>query len=321
MDLHYLKLFHAIARYGSFKKASEILHITQPALSIQIKKLEEQTGLKLFYRSGNRTYLSEDGLVLYGYTEKIFELVEEMEKNISGRIEYIGGTINLGGSNTPGTYILPKVIGEMKRRYPNVTFNLHIANTSEIATLVENGSLDVAVSGGKCSYHSSVYVEKILNDRLAIVASVENPLVKQGLLSPGDLRQESFIVHEKTSQLYTDYKLFTEQAKLRENIGMHLGSIDAIKQAVAANLGISIMPCYAVKAELELGLLKELTVRNFRYDYPYNLIYNKKRTKTLTAQKFIEVLHEVCKGLGQGEPHGSCESGYCNSSPIEKTCQ
>ena len=126
MDLHYLEIFNAIAKYLSFKKASEVLHISQPALSIQIKKLESQIDMKLFYKTGNKTYLSESGLILYEYTKKIFSLVEEMENRISKQSEYIGGTINLGGSYTPGTYILPMAIGEMKKQYPSVTVNLHI---------------------------------------------------------------------------------------------------------------------------------------------------------------------------------------------------
>jgi DNA-binding transcriptional LysR family regulator len=110
MDLHYLEIFNTVAKHSSFKKASEILHISQPALSIQVKKLEEQTDLKLFYKLGNKMYLSESGTMLYDYTKKIFSIVEEMENNITSHNEFVGGTIKLGGSNTPGTYILPGAI-------------------------------------------------------------------------------------------------------------------------------------------------------------------------------------------------------------------
>ncbi len=297
MDLHYLELFNTIAKHGSYKKASDILHITQPALSIQIKKLESQLNLKLFYKSGNKVYLSEDGLRLYEHTKKIFELVDDMERDIMNSNDYIGGTINLGGSNTPGTYILPYVIGEMKKQYPSVTYNLHIANTTEIFAMIENGSLDVAVSGGVCNYQETVYVEKILNDKLVVVASDKNSLTKRKQILFGDLLHESFVVHEKSSQLYTSYRMFRELAKLPENVTMYLGSIDAIKHAVIANLGISIMPYFAVKAELDLGLLKELKIKNFDYDYPYHLIYNKKKNNSLTAQTFIEILKETCESF------------------------
>lgn len=297
MDLHYLELFNAVAEHSSFKKASELLHISQPALSIQIKKLESQISLKLFYKTKNKTYLTESGLMLYGYTKQIFGIVDEMEKNISAVNDYIGGTIALGGSNTPGTYILPTVIGEMKKLYPSVTINLHIANTSEITTLVDDCVLDVAVNGGNCNYNNYIYVENLFNDRLVIVASPESRLCEKNEISIEDLSKESFVVHEKTSQLYTCYKTFLYEHNLPKNISMFLGSIDAIKHAVSANLGITLIPYYAVKFEIEKGILKELNFKSSNLDYPYNLIYNKNRNISQTTQKYIEVLKKVCLSL------------------------
>jgi DNA-binding transcriptional LysR family regulator len=290
MELHYLEIFNTVAKYSSFKKASEILHISQPALSIQVKKLECQTNLKLFYRTGNKIYLSESGIMMYNYTKKIFAIVEELENNISSQNVLIGGTINLGGSNTPGTHILPAAIGEMKKLYPSVTFNLHIANTSEITTLIENGSLDVALNGGDCNYSNYVYVEKLLDDKLVVVASPLNKLSERESVKINDLFEESFVVHETTSQLYTSYKNFIDEFKIPENISMHLGSTDAIKNAVSANLGISIIPYYAVRSEVNMGMLKVLNLKQGNYDYPYNLIYNKNKNLSITTQTFIEVL-------------------------------
>jgi Transcriptional regulator len=293
MDLHYLKIFNEVAKYSSFKKASESLHISQPALSIQVKKLEEQISMKLFYKIGNKINLSENGQLLYSYTKRIFSLVQEMEMNITCQNEYIGGTINLGGSNTPGTYILPIVIGEMKNRYPSVTVNLHIANTSEIMTLIDNGALDIAINGGNCNYSIYVEVEKIFDDRLIIVASPKSSLSGKEKIVLSDLLEERFIVHETTSQLYTCYKIFIDQHNIPENIGMYLGSIDAIKHAVSANLGISLIPYQAVKFEIEKGMLQELKFGEYN-EYPYNLIYNKNKNINYTTQKFIEVLKLVC---------------------------
>lgn len=293
MDLHYLEIFNTVAKYLSYKKSSEILHISQPALSIQIKRLESQIDLKLFYKIGNKMYLSDSGMVLYEYTKKIFSIVEEMESNISYHSEFVGGTINLGGSNTPGTYILPLAIGEMKKRYPSVTFNLHIANTSDITTLIENGSLDIALNGGDCNYRDCVRSEKLFDDKLVIVASPKNKLCEKEHIDMEELSEECFVVHETSSQLYTCFKIFIEKVGIPENISMYLGSIDAIKHAVIADLGISFMPYYAVKSEIEMGLLKELNIGFDKFDYPYNLIYNENKNITLTIQKFVEVLKEL----------------------------
>ncbi len=239
-------------------------------------------------------YLSESGIMLYEYTKKIFSIVDEMENNILSQNEFVGGIINLGASNTPGTYILPAVIGEMKKLYPSITFNLHIANTSEITTLIDNGTLDVAVNGGNCNYSDNIFVERLFDDRLVIVASPNNKLCEKEIVTIDDLAEESFIVHETTSQLYTCFKIFIDEFNIPEKISMHLVSIDAIKHAVNANLGISIMPYYAVKTEIEMGLLKEVNMGSTKIEYPYNLIYNKKKYFSLTTQKFIEVIKKEC---------------------------
>ncbi|SHO43415.1 LysR family transcriptional regulator [Anaerocolumna xylanovorans] len=293
MELHYLKIFHTVAKYTSFKKASEVLCVSQPALSIQIKKLESQAGLKLFNKIGNRIVLSEDGEMLYRYTQKIFAIVEELENHVQNLGNEIAGTINLGASNTPGVYILPKVIGEMKKRYPGVTVNLHVADTSEIANLIENGTLDVAVNGGNGNYNSNIFTEKLFNDRLVIVASPENPLAAKDSLDIQELSDTAFVVHSTTSQLYTYYKKFIEAYGLTENIGMHFGSIDAIKYAIYADLGVSILPFYAVKSEIEKGMLTELRINCDKLEYPYSLIYNKNKHLSITNRKFIEILKEV----------------------------
>jgi Transcriptional regulator len=293
MDLHYLKVFHTVAKYSSFKKASEVLHISQPALSVQIKKLENQSSVILFNRIGNKVYLSENGSILYSYTKRIFSLVDEMEHMIMNQTDIVGGTINLGGSNTPGTYILPSVIGEMKRLYPDATINLHIANTSEITTLVENGTLDIAINGGECNYSKNIIEEKLFDDRLIIAASPKNSMSEKEYVTIAELSDENFIVHEKTSQLYSCFKEFIDDFNIPENICMYLGNIDAIKHAIMVNLGISIIPYYAVKFEIEVGLIKELKLNHNVTNYPYKLIYNKNKNISLTARKFMEILRNM----------------------------
>lgn len=297
MDLHYLEIFNTVAKYTSFKKASEILHISQPALSIQVKKLEKQTGLKLFYRMGNKLYLSEEGNMLYSYTRKIFTMIEEMESSIAIQKDTIGGTINLGCSNTPGTYILPNVIGEMKRLYPSVIVNMHIADTSEITKLIEKGTFDIAVNGGCSQYNSNIFIEKLIDDKLVFVASPDNKLCEKEYIDTSDLSEVSFVIHNKTSQLYSFYQNIITEFNIPENISMYFGSIEAIKYAVYANMGISLVPYLAVKSDIRKGILKELKLKDVNVTYPYSLIYNKNKFLSVTTRKFIEVLNLVSQTL------------------------
>lgn len=292
MDLHYLEIFNKVAEFQSYKKASEALHISQPALSVQIKKLENQINLKLFDKIGNRIYLNDNGLMVYEYTKKLFNIVNDLEDSITNSQEYIGGTLNIGGSNTPGTYILPEVIGQFKKIYPKTNFNLHIGNTTEISQLVTDGALDIAINGGSGTYNDNIYVEKLYDDSLVVVASPQNLYCYHNTIDTNDLKSMNFVVHKTDSQLYSYYQDFINKMELPENINMYLGSIDAIKNAVCANLGISLMPYVSVKFELKYGTLKRLNIQGNDQKYPYSLIYNKNKALTYTSLRFIEFLRK-----------------------------
>ncbi|MBN7771802.1 LysR family transcriptional regulator [Clostridium aminobutyricum] len=295
MDLHYLEIFNAVAQHESYKKASDILHISQPALSVQIKKLEEQIGLKLFNKIGNKICLSENGFMLQGYTNRIFDIIEELENGIADKKGYIGGTLHLGGSNTPGTYLLPEIIGEFKKQYPTIEINLDIANTTEVAHLINNGTLDIAINGGSYLYSNYIFAEKLLDDKLIIVASPENPYCNHQNITRDDLSKMNFVVHKTNSQLYIYYKKLIDELDLPENISMCLGNIDAIKRAVGSNLGVTLIPYVAVKFELQFGLLKRLNAPDFEFDYSYSLIYNKNKALSSASIKFIEFIREHMK--------------------------
>ncbi|MFZ5987375.1 MAG: LysR substrate-binding domain-containing protein [Bacillota bacterium] len=292
MDLHYLKLFNVLAAELSFSKAANMLYISQPAVSMQIKKLENDLGCKLFNKVGKHLYLSESGKLLYEYTRRIFTLVEEAERNIYSSNGVIKGTINIGASNTPGTYILPRILGEFKEMYPEVDANLHIANTYEIERLIFENSVDFAVNGGEILYSSVLCVEKLVDDEVVFIASPGNRLLELENVEISDLVGCKYIVHERNSQIYKIVEDILYELDLPLNINMKLGSIDAIKQAVSAGLGISIIPRSAIKNELKFGLLKEFRVNGKEWRYPYKLIYHKNRQLSYAAAELIKLIRE-----------------------------
>jgi len=290
MDLHYLRIFNTIAKYESYKKASEMLHISQPALSIQIKRLEDQIGMKLFNKVGNKICLSENGIMLREYSSRIFELEDELDMAIAGAGRHIGGILNLGGSNTPGIYIFPEIMGGFEKLYPNTKFNLSIENTMEICNLVNRKEVDIAISGGNLSYASDMNVEVLFCDKLVLVASPSNPLCDKEDLTVNDLKKINFIIHKTDSQLYTYYKKFITDLSIPEKINMYLGDIAAIKRAVIFDFGIALIPYITIKSELQHKQLKVLNCSALNIDYPYSLIYNRNRSLSATSQKFIEYI-------------------------------
>ncbi|ATW27242.1 LysR family transcriptional regulator [Candidatus Formimonas warabiya] len=290
MDLHYLKLFHVLALQGSFTKAAESLHISQPALSVQIKKLEGQLGMKLFDKVGNKIALNENGKLLSGYTQQIFALVDEAEHILLNKTECIIGSVNVGGSNTPGAYILPKIIGEFKSLYPKVEVNLHIANTDETAHMVINGQVDFAVNGGNLPYNHSICIEKLMDDKAVLAASPLNRLSEKEFVKPSDFADINFVSHETNSYLHKFLENFIQEMKIPSRIAMKFGGIDAIKQAISADLGISLLPYSAVSFELKSGLIKELRIRGKSWSYPYSLIYHKNKYLSPAVKKLMEMV-------------------------------
>lgn len=290
MDLHYLKLFNALASEQSYTRAANSLFISQPALSMQIKKFENEIGIKLFDKIGNRSILNENGKLLYGYTQKIFSIIEEAEHQLLNKTDSISGTINIGGSNTSGTYILPRIIGEFKHIYPDTEVNLHVSDTNDILHLISESRLDFAVNGGTPEYHKNIYVEKLMEDHIVFAASPRNKLVEKEYIDPSDLINNDFIAHEKHSQLYLLVAKIIEEMHFPTKIAMTFGNIDAIKQAVAANLGVSLIPLSAVSFELSMGLIKELKIKNRSWSYPQSLIYNKDKYLSPAAKKLIDLV-------------------------------
>lgn len=292
MDLHYLKLFNTLASELSFSRAADALFISQPAVSMQIKKFEAELGVKLFDRVGKSLQLNENGKILYGYSKQIFELLDDAEFELSSHKTLVGGTVNIGASNTPGTYILPKIIGEFIELHPQVNINLHIGNTYEIENLILENKLDLAVNGGENPGSRNIYWEKLMQDEVLLVASAGSKLAAGETVKCEELDSARFITHEKNSQIFKVVEGIISELGLKNNTFMILGNIDAVKQAVLVDLGITAIPRSAIVNELHFGQLKEIRICNRKnsWSYPYNLIYLKKKHITIAARKLIELI-------------------------------
>lgn len=295
MDLHHLWLFHKVAQNLSFTKTAEELYISQPNISVQIKKLEKALGLKLIEKYGKAIYLTQYGRLVYSYSQKIFGLVGQMKDELDLLKGEMHGKLNIGASNTPGIYIIPYILGIFKERFPEVKNNLHIGNTYEIQSMMAISEVDFAIIGGILNLPKSFYVEKLIDDSMVIVMSPKNPLAEHRYIDARMLIGQSFIAHEPASNLYDAMQhIITKELHLPLNISMTLGSVDAIKHAVTANLGISIMPLCAVRQDIHLGLLKTVNIENIERNYSYSLAYYPKdKNLTPLAKKMIQTIKDT----------------------------
>ena len=289
MDIHYLKLFNTLASQLSFSKAASLLFISQPAVSMQLKKLEQDLGVKLFDKIGKNIALNENGRILFDYTQRIFALIEEAENQLYSNTDVIRGSVQIGSSNTPAAYIIPRLLGEYLEKYPEVSTSLHAGNTDEIEHMIFDNKVDFAINGGNIAYGAYVQSEKIAADRMVVIASPFHPLASKAYVDAEDLKRERFISHQPRSQLYHSVASILGELGIPPVTSLQLGSIDAIKQSVLANLGIAIVPNMSVRMELTLKLFRELRIEGKEWEYPYHLIFRKNRLQSTAAIKMIEL--------------------------------
>lgn len=293
MDLHYLWLFYKVAQHLSFSKAAQELMLSQPTISMQIKKLEGELEINLFERFGKSIYLSRDGQLVYDYAKRIFDTVKDLEDQLTLLKGQIIGNIHVGASNTPGVYILPYIMGFLKQKYPEVNTHLHIGNTHEILNMIIKNEVDFAVIGGEYNYKKTFKTKKLLDDSVIFIGSPDNPLTQKASVKAEDLKNQLIIAHEPESNLYEAVQhIIEDDIKIPFNVSMILGNISAIKHAVAANLGISIVPLASVKHYLENGTVRQIFVEGKSWKYPYYLVYYRDKNFSTTSKLIIKTIEE-----------------------------
>jgi DNA-binding transcriptional LysR family regulator len=289
MDLHQLRLFVALAETGSFSKAAAVCHISQPALWIHMKNLEEEFHFPLMDRLPRGIVLTDAGKLVLDYSRKIFALVTEMETLVGEIAGLKRGKLLIGASTTPGIYILPDALGRFKFKYPQIELDLRIGNTQQVEEWVANRELILGIIGEKPErkeLRSEVYLKEIL---VAIVAP-DHRLANSKSVSIRTLSLEAFIAREQGSNTRKTYEHAFATHGLKFHIAMELGSTEAIKRAVAAKLGISIVSPFTIQWELQHRQLIALRIRESGFERQFHLIFHRNRKVPSLVQAFVEIL-------------------------------
>ena len=290
-----LQVFHTVARLLSFTKAAEALHMTQPAVTFQVRQLEEYFNTRLFDRTHNRITLTEVGERVYQYAEKIFEQYAMMEETVREMTGGINGLLVLGASTTIAEYMLPTLLGDFKHRYPEVKIRLKVSNTEEIVSMIENNIIDLGVVEAPVS-NKSLAVELCRMDRLVAIISPSHPLSQQKEVTVAEIFNYPFISREEgsgTREVITEYFAQAGFSTYDLNIVMELGSSEAIKGAVTSGMGISIMSRAAIQKELQLGTLKE-TELNPPLERPFSFVRQKQKFRVRAVEELLNFAHIYC---------------------------
>ncbi len=291
MDDHRLKVFCTVAETKSFSKASEIVHLTQPAVSLQIQALEELYETKLFDRSSSTVTLTPAGEILYRYAKEILSLYAKAEREISALTGFIKGSIRVGASTTIANYLLPTVISDFKKINKQVRFHLLIGNTKRIVDHLNNGIISFGLVEGDVSGYK-LKAEGVLKDELVVIVSPDHPFAHRKSVSVKDLLNEPFILREEgsgTRQVIEKY-LSRHGISISDlNISSILGGTEAIKEAVEDGAGISIVSKWAVRREVSMGRLKMIPLKEERLTRDFSLIHKNPAFNAATME-FLDFL-------------------------------
>ncbi|NP_050683.1 LysR transcriptional regulator (chloroplast) [Guillardia theta] len=289
--LDQLRILKAIASEGSFKKAAESLYISQPAVSLQIQNLEKQLNIPIFDRANRKAVFTEEGDTLLRYGNRVLSLCDETCRAIEDLKTLQGGTLIIGASQTTGTYLMPRLIGLFRHKYPQIAVQLQVHSTRRVAWSVANGQVNLAVVGGKVpdELRSKLQITPYVDDELALILPKLHPFSKLEVIQKEDLYRLRFITLDKQSTIRRVIDTVLNEHGIdsaRFKIEMELNSVEAIKNAVQSGLGAAFVSISAIAKELELGLLHWVKIEGVVIKRTLSIITNPSRYQAKASEIF-----------------------------------
>jgi DNA-binding transcriptional LysR family regulator len=290
-----LQVFHTVARLLSFTKAAETLHMTQPAVTFQVRQLEEYFNTRLFDRTHNRISLTEAGARVYEYSDKIFELYGEMENAVREMTGEISGSLTIGASTTIAEYMLPALLGDFRAKYPDVSIHLKVSNTDGIVSMVENNTIDLGVVEAPVS-NKNLVVDECRRDHLVAIVPPGHPVAGHQTIKLEELLEYPFICREEgsgTREVIAEYMNSSPDCQTYMNVAMELGSPEAVKGAVEAGMGISVVSNATIQKELRLATLVAIEL-DPPLERPFSFVHQKQKFRVRVMEELLEFARAYC---------------------------
>ncbi len=291
-----LQVFHTVARLLSFTKAAETLHMTQPAVTFQIRQLEDHFNTRLFDRTHNRISLTAAGEQVLRFADRIFEIYAEMENSIRDLTGEISGALTIGASTTIAEYMLPTLLGDFKEKYPEVTIHLKVANSDGIVSLVESNAIDLGVVESSVA-NKNLVVEVCKRDHLMGIVPPGHPLAKESSVKFARLLEYPFICREEgsgTRGVIGEYLDQLPECEGALKVTMELGSPEAVKGAVEAGMGVSVVSRATIQKELRLGTLVALEL-DPPLERPFSFVHQKQKFRLRVMEELLEFARGYCE--------------------------
>jgi len=288
VDLRQLEIFVKVAEFGSFSKAAEALYLTQPTVSEHIRTLEDEVGVRLLDRLGRGAAITRAGQLLLSYAQRMLALSREARQAMDGFQGRMSGELLIGASTIPGEYVLPAMIGRFKEKYPDISITLLIGDSQTAVDWVAEGRAELGVVGARLS-HRGVDYKELMPDEVVVVVPGTHPWHGRKQIALEELRSEPLLIRERGSG--TRAALEAALAEAGMDLGSfrtvgEMGSTQAIKQAVKAGVGVSLVSKRAVEEECKSGLLWCLRVKDLKVTRSFHLATHKERSRSPLAEAF-----------------------------------
>lgn len=301
--LHQLKVFEAVARHNSFTRAAEELFLTQPTVSMQVKQLTKAVGMPLFDQVGKRLYLTQVGEELVKTCRQIFERLDEFEMTVADLKGLKQGRLRLGVITT-AKYFVPRLLGPFCKRYPGIDVSLQVTNHEHILNRLSENLDDLYVMSQLPDTIDITY-EPVLENPLVVLAPAAHPLAQEKNISLEQIAAEPFIMREPGSGTRKAVQALFEEHKLSLKVQLDLGSNEAIKQAIAGGLGISVLSLHTLALEGPQSQLSVLDVEHFPIERYWYAVYPNGKQLSIVARTFLDYLLSEGKEVAEKTAVGS----------------
>lgn len=290
-----LQVFHTVSKVMSFTKAAETLHMTQPAVTFQVKQLEDSFNTRLFDRTHNKITLTEAGKVVYEYADKILEYYEKMNNEVRELTGEVAGSLVIGASTTIAEYMLPSLLGAFKKEFSDVQIRLQVGNTDAIVSMVENNMIDLGVVEAPV-HNKNLEVHVCRLDEMQLICPANHPLANRDKVSIEEIRKYPYISREEGSGSRSVIDKYIREQGLSYsdlNLVLELGSPEAVKMAVESGVGLAIVSRTTINKELQLGTLKGIPL-DPPIKRPFSHVRQKHKFRHRAVGELLDFAVEYC---------------------------
>ena len=287
MIVESLKVYITVVEQRNFSRAAELLHLSQPGVSLHIRKLEKEFDVKLMHRSPKWVKLTEAGELLYVRAKEMVNLYESAKLDIARLQDDVSGSLQIGASFTIGEYVLPRLFSSFARQYPEVAMEVFIGNSSQVVEAIRDNKMDFGLIEEDIEAQD-LTVTPFMKDELIIVAAEGYPLNASVNADLEQLQDQVWILREMGSGTRSSSDRFLAQTGLRVNRSYVFNSSQGVKEAVFSGLGIAMLSRWVVKRELSAGMLKEITIPDIHLERNFSLVHRIGHIPTRANEVFAE---------------------------------